>query len=216
MSKGGNFFYFYYSYLSARQTGLARTRAFLQAQREMASALNGFAQKPIDYAQNYQMVYANLLSYANIGVFEPDASELQTATSSTLSFATATPFEKEHLSVTTGKAEGMELSLSPNLKKSTGPSVVQIKNAKAVRLDNDHIRFLVTISSQSNLQLQLLKNEQEYLTASSYLPPRSEELVLVLDLPTMLLEENTFILAFKPAGGAGFAMWEISGIAQIP
>ncbi|MBE6630257.1 MAG: hypothetical protein E7624_05340 [Ruminococcaceae bacterium] len=213
MRQNGNFFYFYHTYLTARHEGMPRTHAILAAQQKMASALQELSQKPLDYAQNYQMAYANLLSCANIGVPEPDAGALVSATATELPHATSAPVSKEHVSITTGTENGEKIALTATLKKSAGSIPLQLEKAEATLLDNGAVRFIVTLSPQAHLTLQLLQNEQTYLSRATYHVFRAERTELVFDLSHDLWAGDSIILAFKSPTGTGFAMWELS---QIP
>ncbi|MCR4612110.1 MAG: hypothetical protein K5644_09460 [Lachnospiraceae bacterium] len=74
--KKSNFYYFYYSYLKALNSGNTRSRAFYKAQRAYANALVEDMKEPLRLEGNVQFNLCNLITYHNFGVLEPNAATM--------------------------------------------------------------------------------------------------------------------------------------------
>ena len=107
-------------------------------------------------------------------------------------------------------------SLLSDVLKSAGSVPLQLEKAEATLLDNGAVRFIITLSPQAHLTLQLLQSEQAYLSRATYHVFRAERTELVFDLSPDLWAGDSIILALKSPTTTGFVMWELAGLSQIP
>lgn len=68
--KNSNFYYFYFTYLRARDKKFSRAASFYKAQYRYAQALMEESKKGIQGTSNYQFNLNNLLDYENFGVLD--------------------------------------------------------------------------------------------------------------------------------------------------
>lgn len=215
MSKSGNFFYFYYSYLQAKKNGATRSAAFLAAQQNMNAALGALAGEPVDFARNYQLAYGNLLCYANLGILEPDAGEIALVPATGWKDVRRTTFCTEHLFVTTGNPVGEAGAVSSTAYTSTGVDFATVKKVSAVGLDNGHIRFTIDVTLKQNASVYLLQNEKTPLLNQQFHAPKNNGITILVDVAKSDLKGGAFLLLFRAANDAGVGVWRINGFQNL-
>ena len=212
MKESSNFFYFYYSYLNAIHGGATRSQGFLEAQKNMAAALEIYAKQGIQPSANYQFGYHNLLTYSNFGIFEPEADAFEDAVLGEEP-TEKIPLGKEYVFLTQGKETGGTKALTASLLKESGCKVT-LSNMKAAYLDNGYVRVSFEVKMPKGLSLYLESTMENPYGNVRGIPVLAEHCEVVADLAMEEIEKNRDLLIGFLGDSGQASIWFSANLYQ--
>ena len=213
MQAQGNFFYFDYCYFEALDRRLSRSRALLAAQQGMEAVLSARAEQPLDYAQNYQYGYHNLLVYQYLGILDPDADSLTLPGEVPDNAAVV---GSEQICLTQGREVGEPVALDRSLFQSEGSLDAVLDDVTAVELDNAYVRFRLSVRSPSGGIYGLAGMYARYAEIGEGYAVPCGEYVLVADVAKIELQTGGDIgFWLVSSDGRAQKVWLITGTDRL-
>jgi hypothetical protein len=207
-----NMLYFHYEYFAAVKSGLGRSQAFFEAQRSFADIATEYAKQPIDYSNNYQCGFLNLIAYHNFGIIDPDG-EMPEVTPSDKGIDE--PLSFKLVGRDAGGAEiGERVTLTESVYHQSGKLAARIKKVECVLLDNGNLRIFAELDSKISSRVRALLMQTQMDLGATYIPTHSNVLY-VTDVPLEKLKNEEHLYLIFESNADTSVIWSLYGFHRL-